>query len=104
MSITARVRAIFSSVLLASNPQLAYIWPLVRLMVRLSLATALEPGLEFAAPRYATATQPLRQAIKAEILKCTPMVTPWLRGIALRMRPTGEVTPRFGDAVLQRGR
>ncbi|MEI7833467.1 MAG: FAD-dependent monooxygenase [bacterium] len=61
-----------------------------------ALAAALEPGLGNATARYAANTQPLRHAITREILKCTPMFTPWLRSIALRARPTGQVTPRFG--------
>ena len=69
-----------------------------------ALATALEPGLEFAAPRYATATQPLRQAIKAEILKCTPMFTPWLRGIALRVQGCREVVKARADVCATTGR
>ncbi len=69
-----------------------------------ALAAALEPALEFAAPRYATATQPLRQAIKTEILKCTPMFTPWLRGIALRVQGRGEVLTPAEEVCATTGR
>ncbi len=56
-----------------------------------ALAAALEPGLDNTAARYAANTQTLRHAITREILKCTPMFTPWLRGIALRVRPAEQV-------------